>query len=537
MDTTDPEQLERARLRSLVERDLDTAQLLHADDYQLITPGGRALSKQAYLELITSGDFVYETFEPASTIAVHARGSVFIARYQAHIVVRNASGERDAGRFWHTDVWERRDDGWQAVWSQATRIPDPDPAAPAREPVRLSSAELARRSHATPQRIVDLVDIGVLEPGPDGGFTPGDVQRVQIVAAFEQRGIELEHIARAIRDGRMSFELTDRIYPEASPPAGLTVGDLMSELGERGALLPDLFLALGRPKPDPDRPLTVDDEQVLRQFFDAWLTESFSTEAALRAARLLGDATRRLAEGSVDLFNREIRVTQDERDAMRMDELRPRILEPAVRVAGVFEPMTVWLLRHHLEQSLNAANIETLERALETEGLRPAADREPPAIVFADISGFTRLTEEHGDELAARHAESLAGLAAAAAAEHGGRLVKQLGDGVMLAFAGASGAVQAGVQLMRAAHAARLPELHVGISAGPVIERDGDYFGRTVNLASRMSELAGPGEALLNHAAAGAAGKPVAPLGPTTVKGLPEPVTLFRLELEPLTSG
>jgi adenylate cyclase len=361
-------------------------------------------------------------------------------------------------------------------------------------------------------------------------FVPGDVQRVQIVAAFEGRGIELAHIARAIADGRMSFELTDQIYPEASAPAGRTVGDLVAELGERGALIPDLFLALGRPRPEADRPLTEADEHVLRQFFDAWVNDSLAPEAALRAARLLGDAARRATEGWVDLFNEAIQIPPDQRDAMRMDELRPRLLEPAIRVAGVFEPMALWLLRHHMEQSLNAANIETLERALESEGLRPRADREPPAMVFADISGFTRLTEEQGDALAVGHAELLARLALVTAAELGGRLVKQLGDGVMLAFGGSAAAVEATLRLMAAARDAGLPELHVGISAGPLIERDGDYFGRTVNLASRLSGVAGPSEIVLNQAAAEAAGMPVAPLGPTAVKGLPAPIPLFRLE-------
>lgn len=127
MDRDGLEQLERERLRSLVERDLETADRLHADDYQLITPGGASVSKREYLELVTSDDFRYETFEPASDVEVRAFADVAIARYQARIVVHDSDGEIDSGLFWHTDIWERRPEGWRAAWSHATRIRTPEP--------------------------------------------------------------------------------------------------------------------------------------------------------------------------------------------------------------------------------------------------------------------------------------------------------------------------------------------------------------------------------------------------------------------------
>lgn len=122
MDAEQLEQLERERLRALRECDLVAIERLHADDYELITPGGRALSFREYAGLITSADFTYETFEPASPVRVRVFGSAAILRYQARIVVSDADGTTDSGLFWHTDIWEPRGDGWQAVWSQATRI-------------------------------------------------------------------------------------------------------------------------------------------------------------------------------------------------------------------------------------------------------------------------------------------------------------------------------------------------------------------------------------------------------------------------------
>lgn len=95
---------------------------LHAAEYQLITPGGTSLSRDDYLGPIASGDFVYRRFEPDGAIAVRMLGSSAAAlRYQVEIEV-DYPGGHDAGHFWHTDIYERRDGRWQVVWSQATRI-------------------------------------------------------------------------------------------------------------------------------------------------------------------------------------------------------------------------------------------------------------------------------------------------------------------------------------------------------------------------------------------------------------------------------
>jgi class 3 adenylate cyclase len=101
----------------------------------------------------------------------------------------------------------------------------------------------------------------------------------------------------------------------------------------------------------------------------------------------------------------------------------------------------------------------------------------------------------------------------------------------MLAFRHVADAVASAFALRAAANRAGLPPLHIGLTAGPVVERDGDYFGRTVNLASRLSEVAGPGEILANETAAGVEpGLRVTPVGPTEIKGLLAPILLFRID-------
>ena len=121
---TDLERLERARLQALVDGDLEVARTLHADDYELVTPGGQALTKTGYLEGIATGRLRYRRFEPVGPVRARMHGATAVVRYRVHIDI-DWDGGHDEGEFWHTDYWELRDEGWQAVWSQATRIPQP----------------------------------------------------------------------------------------------------------------------------------------------------------------------------------------------------------------------------------------------------------------------------------------------------------------------------------------------------------------------------------------------------------------------------
>jgi adenylate cyclase len=126
----------------------------------------------------------------------------------------------------------------------------------------------------------------------------------------------------------------------------------------------------------------------------------------------------------------------------------------------------------------------------------------PPAIVFVDLTGFTRLTGELGDESAVRAAASLQRRADEAATRRGGRLVKLLGDGALLRVTDATAGVNAALDLVDASSADGTVSSHAGVHAGPVIERDLDVYGQTVNLASRIAEVAGPGEVLTSQVVA-----------------------------------
>ena len=147
-----------------------------------------------------------------------------------------------------------------------------------------------------------------------------------------------------------------------------------------------------------------------------------------------------------------------------------------------------WLTRRHISSAIDGYSIAATERVLERAGYVTERPEVEPAVAFLDLTGFTRLTQVHGDATAARVALRLADLSGGIAASHGGRVVKLLGDGVLMWFAEVDAAVDASLTLLDRLAAADLPPGHVGVTQGPVVSRDGDIFGRTVNLAARISD-------------------------------------------------
>jgi hypothetical protein len=110
---------ERERLRALVGADVARAGQLHSDDFQLINPLGGVLSKEQYLGGIGSGQLNYLFWEP-DEIAVRVYGDVAVIRYQSQLEIVVQGRHIPRQRYWHTDLYERREGRWQVVWSQAT---------------------------------------------------------------------------------------------------------------------------------------------------------------------------------------------------------------------------------------------------------------------------------------------------------------------------------------------------------------------------------------------------------------------------------
>ena len=114
-------QIERSRLRALVDADMDAARALHADDFQLIYPAGVLTTKEEYLESVASGESDYRMWEPDS-IEVRLYGEAAFIRYRSQLRIVLSGQDLGVVPHWHTDLYEKRGGQWQVVRSQATII-------------------------------------------------------------------------------------------------------------------------------------------------------------------------------------------------------------------------------------------------------------------------------------------------------------------------------------------------------------------------------------------------------------------------------
>ena len=397
-----------------------------------------------------------------------------------------------------------------------------------------SVAEVAREVGCPEVRVRWLGDIGLLTPDTEGRFSFGDVLATKMVSALLESGLPAETIERAVAGGFLSFQRTDEYLPyEPGPLSTRTFAEFQASAGPGAELLPAVFEVLGLPKPDPDSPIHVDEEALFERFLQVW-QKAPDEDAPIRAARLLAQGARAAMLGWADLVDEQIAEPVRQRLYRgELEEFPDDVRVSFMRVTNLVPELFTWLSARYLEHRSVNGIVEGFERFLATKGLAPPpAPVSPPAIVFVDLSGFTRLTREAGDESAVVAASSLQRHADATATRHGGRLVKLLGDGAMLRLDDARVGVEVALDLVGTMSSEGALSSHAGVHAGPVIERDLDVFGQTVNLASRIADAAGPGEVLASEAVAETARS--SPFGferieDAQLKGLPEPVALFRV--------
>jgi adenylate cyclase len=361
----------------------------------------------------------------------------------------------------------------------------------------LSAEELARLSGSTPQRIARLVELGVLAPtGDKGDFSPPDIQRVRLTEALDASGISLELIRRAVAAGKLSFGFVDALFPQPAALTERTFADAAGDLGITPEVLLRIYAMWGLPRPDEDDCMREDDVAFFDDILNNVPAQALNGETLTRSARVLGESMRRVSETAQWFF-----TDYFERPALAAGMSRLQVIDTLAQLSAAMTPAlerwVVWLLRRHSEHNLIQYIVEHIEIAIDEAGMAPPRSEHPPAIAFLDLTAFTSVTEERGDEAAADYALRLAEMVQDVSALHNGRPVKLLGDGVMFFFPRPDDAVACAFELVDATLGAGLPPARVGIAAGPVVVRDSDYFGRTVNLAARISDYARPREIIV----------------------------------------
>jgi adenylate cyclase len=381
--------------------------------------------------------------------------------------------------------------------------------------------EVAQRAGVDPGYVDRLVELGILTPRAGAGFSPGDVLRARWVQSLERAGVPLEGMAAAVRDGTLSFSFMDvTAFDRFAGLSGTTFQQLSARTGIPLELLLVVREAFGFAEPAPEDQVH-DNELSVVAAIQLQLSEGFRPVVIERWLRVCGDSLRRIAETETAWWRSE--VMELLASGMTEREMLEAQAELGSRVAPLIEQAMVAVYHGQQEHTWTQGLVELVEDALGRAGLYRRLDR-PPAMCFLDLTGYTRLTEERGDAAAADLAARLAGLVRRSAVEHDGTPVKWLGDGVMFYFREPAAAVVAALEMVEVVGRQGLPPAHVGIHAGPVVFQEGDYFGRTVNLAARIAEYARPGEVLVSQEVVDAMeGGPVTftEIGPVELKGVP----------------
>lgn len=392
--------------------------------------------------------------------------------------------------------------------------------------------EVAERAGVSPEFAQELVDAGAIE-ATDGAFTEGAIRRVMLVSACVDAGLPLEAIASALRSGHLTLELVDsQHYARWGQRTDVTWEQAAATAGVDFAFVQEIFKALGYAVPEPfGHPRT--DDPALLMAFSTPLAAGWDPDALLRVARLYGESIRRITRAETQLWHENVDVPIERGGGSQRD-----ILESSQSLGETIMEVldeTVLSIYHRLQEHAWMNDlVEHIELALVEAGVYTKPDR-PVAMAFMDISGYTALTEERGDRAAADVASTLVSIVQRTAAEHDGEALKWLGDGVMFRFPDPALGVRAAIQLVGATTPARLPPAHIGVDVGAVVARDGDVFGRTVNLAARISGVAGPGQVLVTRdtvESGASAGVLFQPHGPVSLKGIANPIELFRAELD-----
>lgn len=385
---------------------------------------------------------------------------------------------------------------------------------------RYSSREAAQRAGVDPDYIERLVELGILT-GTADGFSSGEVLTARWVQGLERTGIPLEGMAAAVQDGSLSFSFMDVAAFDRFPGlSNITFRELSARTGVPMDLLKALREAVGFAEPRPED-LVREDELSVVPTIEFQLSKGFRPAVIERWLRVDAASMRRVAETETDFWRSEV-AQPLLHGGMTEGEMMEAQADLGSNMAPLRDRALLAIYHGQQEHAWRQGFAEAVEGALERAGLYRGLHR-PPAICFLDITGYTRLTEERGDEAAADVAMKLERLVRRSAQEHGGQPVKWLGDGVMLYFRESGGAVLAALEMVESVASNDLPPVHVGLHAGPVVFQDGDYLGRTVNLAARIADYARPGEVIVSQEVVEAAdGAPVSfeEIGPVELKGI-----------------
>lgn len=327
---------------------------------------------------------------------------------------------------------------------------------------------------------MDFEQAGLLD-----GLTGADRQaRLELLERLSEDGASEQELTEAVREDRLALLLVERRLGGRH-----TARELEKVTGVPADILVRMRQQLGLPTPGPDDRVFSDEDIQQAHSTKLFIDAGFSLETMSELSRVMGESMSRLA-ATVAAASAETFLKAGDSEA----EVAERFDRLAEQLTPALTPVMEAAFNAHLRESVRRARLLQEER--ESGRLAGQIDL---VVCFADLVGFTRL----GGELEVQELGTVAGRLGELTTELARppvRMIKTIGDAVMLVSSEAEPLVRVALELVKAGERDELPSLRAGIACGPTVQRAGDYFGHAVNLASRVTGVARPDSVLVTRA-------------------------------------
>jgi adenylate cyclase len=360
-------------------------------------------------------------------------------------------------------------------------------------------------------------------PLENGTWTPAAVAHARLVGRLRARGHTLQELKAASKRGRLAYGYLADLFPSAERTR--TLEEAADEVGLEPALLERIWIAAGLATDSLDE-IGDADLQLLRDFA-AVLDAGFPLVAFLQLARVYGQAISQIADAEVKLFHLYVHEPM-----MRDGRAELDIAEAMGELAGELLPHSLPIIERLHDRALKHFLEQDVVGHLEADSVDQELGRIAVTIAFADLAGYTRLTEEAGEEEAVELVERFV-QAVQDTLPGDARVIKTIGDAVMVVASDTAALVDWAVGFQELQRGTR-PAPRIGLHCGLALYRDGDYYGRAVNLASRVGARAAAGEVLVTEPVMDQAGSNLGfePIGEVKLKGFSEATKLYVARLD-----
>jgi adenylate cyclase len=382
----------------------------------------------------------------------------------------------------------------------------------------VTPAQAAERVGVTAGTLRRWIRDGLI-PQYDGSWTPAAIGQARVISRMRERGHSLSDIRRATQEGRLAFGFLEELFP--SDQRRHALGDAAREAGIDTGVAERLIGGLGI-TPEPVGTVSEEDVQLLR-YAATVLDSGFPLPALVQLVRVYGQAMARVADAEVRLFHLYVHEPLM-RSGLTGVETAEQMHAISRQVLPLADPVLNQIHRRYLQFFVEQDVVGHMESDL--DGVAIDLGRMKVTIAFADLAGYTRMTEEEG-ELTALDAVERFLAAVAATLPDDARVIKTIGDEVMVVGSDAAALTGWAVGFQDAQAQPPLPR--IAVHAGVALYRDGDYYGRDVNIASRVAARAAGGEVLVTRPVVELAGPQLEfeRIGEVRLKGFSESTEVF----------